>query len=258
MLRRILVCAIMATLTACSSYSPEKLDIDRSVQAKSHNSRVQFIVVHYTSAGNEASLKILSERNVSSHYLITDEARPHVYQLVDESRRAWHAGVSAWYGRSDINSASIGVEIVNAGREGHDWAPYSPVQIRVLAALLKDITNRHQIKPLNIVGHSDIAPQRKIDPGPLFPWEALARQGIGRWYQTELARRYEQEFRRNGLPDPAWIQQQLNRVGYTVPFSNELDKATRNVIAAFQMHYRPTLYDGEPDAQTLGILKALP
>src|SRR5690554_5604412 len=166
MLRKLLACALVATLTACASYSPDKLDIDRSIQATSQNSRVEFVVLHYTSAENEASLKILSERNVSSHYLVTKERRPQVYLLVDESRRAWHAGASEWFGRSDMNSGSIGIEIVNQGRQGNTWEPYDAVQMQVVAALLKDVIRRHQIKPHNIVGHSDIAPQRKIDPGP--------------------------------------------------------------------------------------------
>lgn len=252
-----LLAAMMLLLSACSTYQPGTLDIDRSIQAKSQNSRVEYVVLHYTSASNETSLKILSERNVSSHYLVTKEARPHVYQLVDENRRAWHAGVSAWFDRSDMNSGSIGIEIVNQGREGEQWDPYDPVQMQVVAALLQDIIRRHQIKPHNIVGHSDIAPQRKIDPGPLFPWKQLADQGIGRWYDEGKARLYEQEFLTMGLPDIAWVQAQLRRLGYTVPDSGELDKASKNVIAAFQMHYRPARHDGMPDAQTLAIMKAL-
>ncbi|MCC2595141.1 N-acetylmuramoyl-L-alanine amidase [Pusillimonas sp. MFBS29] len=249
--------ALVLLLTACSTYNPNVLDIDRSIQATSQNSRVEFIVLHYTSTGNEASLNILSRRNVSSHYLITREERPHVYQLVDESRRAWHAGVSAWFGRSDMNSGSIGIEIVNQGLEGEQWDTYDPVQMQVLASLLHEIIKRHQIKPHNIVGHSDIAPQRKIDPGPRFPWKQLADQGIGRWYDEDLARQYEQEFLAQGLPDAAWTQAALQRLGYTVPDTGQLDSKTRNVIAAFQMHYRPDRYDGVPDAQTLAIMKAL-
>ncbi|AEC20241.1 putative exported hydrolase [Pusillimonas sp. T7-7] len=256
-MRHGLLAAMMLLLSACSTYQPGALDIDRSIQAKSQNSRVEFVVLHYTSASNETSLKILSERNVSSHYLVTKEARPHVYQLVGENRRAWHAGVSAWFDRSDMNSGSIGIEIVNQGREGEQWDPYDPVQMQVVAALLQDIIRRHQIKPHNIVGHSDIAPQRKIDPGPLFPWKQLADQGIGRWYDEGKARLYEQEFLTMGLPDIAWVQAQLRRLGYTVPDSGELDKASKNVIAAFQMHYRPARHDGMPDAQTLAIMKAL-
>src|SRR5690606_1431909 len=123
-LRHGLVTLAILLLSACSTYDPRVLDIDRSIQAKSQNSRVELIVLHYTSAGNEASLKVLSQRNVSSHYLVTKEPHPHVYQLVAESRRAWHAGVAAWYERSDINSASIGIEIVNQGRENGQWEPY--------------------------------------------------------------------------------------------------------------------------------------
>ncbi|MGB3287746.1 MAG: N-acetylmuramoyl-L-alanine amidase [Burkholderiaceae bacterium] len=255
---RMAACLALAALAACSSTRQGGLDIDRSVQAKSQNSRVDFVVLHYTSASNEASLKILSQRNVSSHYLITDEPRPRVYLLVDENRRAWHAGVSQWYGRTDMNSGSIGIEIVNQGRQGDAWEPYSPAQIRVLTILLKDIVARHQIKALNIVGHSDIAPQRKIDPGPLFPWRELARQGLGRWYDENRMPAYRDEFQRLGTPDIVWVQKELRRVGYDAPSSGMLDKATRNVLAAFQMHYRPELYDGNPDAETLAILKALP
>src|SRR5690606_24806636 len=103
-----------------------------------------------------------------------------------------------------------------------------------------------------------IAPQRKIDPGPEFPWKTLADAGIGRWYEPGRACANEQRFLRQGLPDIAWVQEELARVGYDVPSSGMLDEATRNVIAAFQMHYRPARYDGVPDAQTLGILQALP
>jgi N-acetylmuramoyl-L-alanine amidase len=255
---RLLACLLLVSLAACSSTKQGGLEIDRSIQAQSQNSRVDFVVLHYTSASNEASLKILSERNVSSHYLITDEPRPQAYQLVNESRRAWHAGVSQWYGRTDMNSGSIGIEIVNQGRQGDEWDPYRPEQIRTLALLLKDIVARHQIKAPNIVGHSDIAPQRKVDPGPLFPWRELARQGLGRWYDENLMRTYREEFQWKGLPDIAWVQKELRRAGYDAPFSGTLDKATRNVIAAFQMHYRPALFDGNPDAETLAILKALP
>jgi N-acetylmuramoyl-L-alanine amidase len=249
---------LLLGLAACSTYNPAALDIDRSVQAKSQNSRVQMVVLHYTSASNDASLKILSQENVSSHYLVTHQPQPHVYQLVDENRRAWHAGVSQWYGLTDVNSNSIGIEIVNGGRHNGRWDAYPPVQIKVIEALLKDIIRRHQIKPHNIVGHSDIAPQRKIDPGPLFPWKQLADDGIGRWYDAGKVAQYTADFMQKGLPDMAWTQRQLTRIGYAPPHTGVLDKATRNTIAAFQMHYRAANFDGLPDIQTLAILKALP
>lgn len=249
-------CGLSYSLRWGSPKAPT-LKIDRSIQAQSQNSRVELIVLHYTSASNERSLELLSQRNVSSHYLITDEPVPHVYQLVDESRRAWHAGVSRWYGSTGINAASIGIEIVNPGGTGTQWAPYSEAQIDTLMLLLKDIVQRHQIKLHNIVGHSDIAPQRKVDPGPLFPWKRLADAGLARWYDEEKAADHRAEFQRSGLPNAQWIQQELNRVGYETPGNGQLDRATRNVIRAFQMRYRPHRYDGVPDAETLGILKSL-
>ncbi|TAM83711.1 MAG: N-acetylmuramoyl-L-alanine amidase [Candidimonas sp.] len=238
---------------------PPALAIDHTIEAISQDSRVQFVVLHYTAADDEESLRLLSRSGVSSHYLITDGPRPRIYQLVSENRRAWHAGASQWYGRTYLNASSIGVEIVNAGREPDGtWAPYPPAQIEVVAALLKEIIARHHIKPADVVGHSDIAPQRKSDPGPAFPWERLAREGIGRWYDTNDAARYQREFERNGLPGAAWIQRQLTRAGYACPGTGVLDAATKKVIAAFQMHYRPQRHDGVPDARTLAILKAMP
>lgn len=257
--RAIWACA--AILLASCAGTPKQaptLNIDRSIQAQSQNSRVEFIVLHYTSASNQRSLELLSRHNVSSHYLITDEPEPHIYQLVDESRRAWHAGVSQWYERTDMNSASIGVEIVNPGGADNLWSPYGEAQIETLILLLKDVAQRHQIKAHNIVGHSDIAPQRKVDPGPMFPWKRLAEAGLGRWYDESLARQYQADFERHGLPDTIWAQRQLERLGYAVPKNGRLDKATKNVMAAFQMHYRPRLHDGIPDAETLAILKSVP
>src|SRR5690606_40032485 len=106
--KHIVAAALLLFLTACGTYQPEGLQIDRSIQAKSQNSRTEFIVLHYTATGNEASLKALSQQNVSSHYLITNDPAPHIYQLVDENRRAWHAGAGEWFGRTDMNAGSIG------------------------------------------------------------------------------------------------------------------------------------------------------
>lgn len=256
---RCLAAAALAALLAACAAPRQALRIDHSIQAKSQDSRVSLVVLHYTVADNLTALDILSRGNVSSHYLITDAPTPHVYQLVDENRRAWHAGVGSWYGRSDLNASSIGIEIVNRGPLGDGrWAPYSHAQIATLTTLLRSIIQRHQIKPFNIVGHSDVAPQRKTDPGPAFPWAQLARAGIGRWYDADKARQYRLHLEQQGLPPIAWVQQQLRRVGYEVPDSGRLDPATRRVIAAFQMHYRPADYSGEPDAETLSILQALP
>lgn len=264
--------ACLLALAGCAARGPAGLDLDTSITAVSQSSRVRAVVLHYTSTGNENSLKILSERKVSAHYLITDTPRPRAYRLVDETRAAWHAGISAWYGQSAMNSTSIGIELVNPGwtngegewtRGGHGdadsrhWAPYPDAQIEALIALLRDIVARHGIAPENIVGHSDIAPQRKVDPGPLFPWRRLAQAGLGRWYDEAGAAAHLARLRIEGVPDIAWFQGQLARLGYAAPQSGVLDTATRNVLAAFQMHYRPARHDGQPDAETAAIMLAL-
>ncbi|CFM83774.1 N-acetylmuramoyl-L-alanine amidase [Bordetella pertussis] len=265
--------ACLLALAGCAARGPAGLDLDTSITAVSQSSRVRAVVLHYTSTGNENSLKILSERKVSAHYLITDTPRPRVYRLVDETRAAWHASISAWYDQSTMNSTSIGIELVNPGwtngegnwtRGGHGdtdsrhWAPYSDAQIETLIVLLRDIVARHGIAPENIVGHSDIAPQRKVDPGPLFPWQRLAQAGLGRWYDEAGAAAHLARLQTEGVPDIAWFQGQLARLGYATPQSGVLDTATRNVLAAFQMHYRPARHDGQPDAETAAIMLALP
>lgn len=253
----LLLCGLLAACSTSPKIGGHR--IDTSLQAAGQNSRVRHLVLHYTSADTPTSIKVLTQKNVSSHYLITDEHPPKLYRFVDESQRAWHAGVSQWHDHVDLNTSSIGIEIVNAGRlPDHSWAPYQSAQIELLTALLQELVERHRISPANIVGHSDVAPQRKIDPGPLFPWEQLARAGLGRWYNQEQALRHQAQFEQFGLAPPyAEIQQMLKQAGYEVPLHGQWDKASQNVLAAFQMRYRPSLYDGQPDAQTLGILKAL-
>ena len=250
---RALLCAILL-LSGCSS-----LKFDDSYQSVGQDSRVQFIVLHYTSSDLPRSLYLLTEKEVSSHYLIAEQPAT-IYRLVDENRRAWHAGNSQWSGRTWLNSSSIGIEMVNQGYtdtpEGRVWQPWSEQQIEALVLLLKDIMQRHGLKPESIVGHSDIAPQRKVDPGPAFPWERLAQEGLIHWPESEAVAAHLAVFTEH-LPSIDWFQQQLAQVGYGVPEHGELDDVTRNVIAAFQMKYRPDLYDGEPDAQTAAMLLAL-
>ncbi len=245
----------LALLAGCAS-GPR---IDTSHPSANHDSRVQFIVLHYTSSGLERSLQLLTQGEVSSHYLI-GAAPPTIYRLVDESRRAWHAGESEWEGRTWLNASSIGIELVNEGFEdspnGRVWSPYSEAQIDALIVLLKDLVKRYQIEPRHILGHSDIAPLRKLDPGPLFPWQRLAEAGLGVWPDAQAVARQQALFALK-LPSIGWFQQQLVTLGYAAPQSGELDVATRQVLAAFQLHYRPTRFDGEPDAQTAALLLTL-
>lgn len=179
---------------------------------------------------------------------------------MDESQRAWHAGESQWDGRTWLNSSSLGIEIVNPGYTdgptGRVWYPYSEAQVSALITLLKDIRSRYRIDPRNYVGHSDIAPSRKLDPGPLFPWRRLAQEGFGIWPDANEVARYQARFQVNP-PSASWYQQQLARLGYGVPQTGEFDVATQQVLAAFQMHYRPERFDGLGDAQSAAILQVL-
>jgi N-acetylmuramoyl-L-alanine amidase len=233
---------------------------DTSHPSANYDSRVQFVVVHYTNASLERSLQLLTHGEVSSHYLIGDDKGATIYKLMDENVRAWHAGESEWNGRTWLNSSSIGIEIVNPGFKdtptGRMWYPYTEDQVKSLIVLLRDISKRHGIKPREIIGHSDIAPMRKLDPGPLFPWKRLAAEGLGIWPNEQLVARQQMLFAEQ-LPSISWFQAQLARLGYASPQTGELDVATRHVIAAFQMHFRPTRFDGTPDAQTAALLLVL-
>ena len=234
---------------------------DTSHPSVNHDSRIQFVVVHYTSASLERSLQLLTRGEVSSHYLIGDDTNATLYKLMDESQRAWHAGESEWQGRTWLNSSSIGIEIVNPGFKetptgGRYWYPYSEAQVQSLIVLLKDISKRYAINPRNIIGHSDIAPLRKLDPGPLFPWKRLAAEGLGVWPDEQAVARQQTRFDLQ-MPSISWFQGQLARLGYATPQTGELDVATRHVIAAFQMHFRPSRFDGLPDAQTAALLQVL-
>lgn len=246
---------LLLMLAGCST----GLRIDRSHPSANHDNRIQFVVLHYTNASLERSLALLTHGEVSSHYLIGD-GPAKVYQLVDESRRAWHAGDSQWDGRTWLNSSSIGIEIVNPGftdtPTGRHWYPYSEDQVQALIALLKDIVQRNGINPRYIIGHSDIAPGRKLDPGPLFPWKRLADVGLGVWPD---ARAVAQQQARLSVSPPSilWYQQQLARFGYAIEQTGELDASTRQVLTAFQMRFRPQRFDGTPDAQTAALLQVL-
>lgn len=255
-MKSLLATLLVALLTGCVS-TPV---IDRSLTAKSQSSRVKYIIVHYTVSDTPQSIKILTEQTVSSHYLLTDEQAPKIYQLVDESLQANHAGVSNWKGHTLLNGSSVGIEIVNKGfTEGPDgrvWYPFAQPQVDQLIALLKKIVARHGVPPENILGHSDIAPQRKQDPGPLFPWYQLAQHGLIVWPDPAKVSAAKVLFDQQA-PDVGWFQKKLAAHGYAVPQNGEYDEATKNVITAFQMKYRPLIIDGTPDLETAALLEAL-
>ena len=253
-LNALIAVALVLVLSGCNS-----LNIDRTYTAKSQDSRVQFLIIHYTAGGFPGSLKILTEGPVSSHYLV-DENPPTIYQLVDETRRAYHAGPSYWKGATALNASSIGIEIINRGyaetKEGRTYFDFPQPQIDAVLALTKQIVAEHKILPERVIGHSDIAPGRKPDPGPRFPWKQLAKEGLILWpNEAEVATRMPAFTAL--VPDVAWFQANLAKHGFQVPNHGMLDAATRSVIAAFQMKYRPSNFDGTPDAETGAMLDVL-
>jgi N-acetylmuramoyl-L-alanine amidase len=211
---------------------------------------VSLLVIHYTGMRDaEAALKRLTdpEAQVSSHYLI-DEAGL-VYRLVDEGRRAWHAGVSYWAGERDINGVSIGIELVNPGHD-FGYRHFPEAQMAALIDLGRGILSRHKIPPSRVLGHSDVAPARKIDPGELFDWQRLAKAGIGRWPQPA-----------KGPGDAASVCAALSKIGYEVSPEGApkgvVDKITKQSLSAFQRHYRPGKFDGIADDETCGMIYGL-
>jgi N-acetylmuramoyl-L-alanine amidase len=258
-MKKILLATLMiALLAGCAAPGPR---IDHSLVAKAQSSRVKFIVVHYTVSNLPQSIKILTEQGVSAHYLLTDETAPRAYNLVDETRQANHAGVSNWKNYTLLNSSSIGIEIVNPGftvdaKGVRTWYPFPQEQIDQLILLLKQLVAKHQVPPENILGHSDIAPGRKQDPGPMFPWFQLAQAGLIVWPDAARVTAVRPQFDA-ALPDVAWFQKRLAQWGYATPQTGELDQATRNVLISFQMKYRPAIIDGTPDAETAALLDVL-
>lgn len=261
-LRGIWALLLLALLSACQGSGV----VDAYHQAQGYDSRVRYIVLHYTGENKADSLAILTQQSVSSHYLITDDEPAHVLQLLDENHRAWHAGASSWYGVKDINTGSIGIEIVNLGSKGsaealpsrlEEWDSFSPSQMQRLIVLLDDIVQRHNIKPENIVAHSDIAPRRKVDPGPRFSWQTLAQAGLGRWYDRDRVSILQKEYEHNGVPSLIWGQEQLASLGYAIEITGQDDAMSRDVLRAFQMHYRPVRFDGVMDAETAAIIQNL-
>ncbi|MDX9996442.1 MAG: N-acetylmuramoyl-L-alanine amidase [Phenylobacterium sp.] len=214
------------------------------------------LVLHYTGMQTgEAALERLrsEEASVSSHYLVEEDGR--IFRLVPEERRAWHAGVSFWRGERNVNHASIGIEIVNPGHE-FGYRPFPEAQIVAVLELVADIRSRWSIDDRDIVGHSDIAPARKIDPGELFPWKRLAEAGHGLWVEPPAAPGAPLGEGEEGAGVFAF-QAGLTRLGYDCPPSGRFDADTTTVVKAFQRHWRPEKVDGIADGETRARLIAL-
>lgn len=272
----LLTLPLMSCVTTknASIVNPEPFVVDsETYQATGKSQRIKFIVLHYTVSDNERSIKLLTTTGVSSHYLILNNNDDKIYNLVPESERAWHAGSGGFGGRTILNDTSIGIEIVNKGIQPQylralkdselDYHPYKhfvefdELQVKKVAQLVQDIAKRYEISPKNIIGHSDLAPARKIDPGAKFPWQRLYKEyGIGAWYD-EADKRYFTEEIQLATPTIAEIKQAFRDYGYQINSTDEWDKASRDVIYAFQLHFRPLNPTGQMDKETYAILKAL-
>jgi N-acetylmuramoyl-L-alanine amidase len=255
------------------------------VESENQDTRVRLIVIHHTTGDFHDSFQVLTkktDRPVSSHYLIPEPGDPSypekdlkLYALVSEEKRAWHAGSSYWAGKTSLNDMSVGIELVNQTYcrnseqdippEQEDQEParicfypdFDDTQLAILADLLKGILERHpDVKPTDIVGHADITPQRKIDPGPRFPWQRLYRLGYGAWYDDDTVFKYWEQFRLQ-MPSVLTLQTALNHYGYDIELSGENDRQSRNVVRAFQMHFLPWQVSGEFNDQTVAVLYAL-
>jgi N-acetylmuramoyl-L-alanine amidase len=214
------------------------------------------LVLHYTGMPTgEAALARLRdpEAKVSSHYLVEEDGR--VFRLVPEERRAWHAGLSFWKGEADINSRSVGIEIVNPGHE-FGYRAFPDAQIAAVIALVADIRSRWTIGDDRIVGHSDVAPDRKDDPGELFPWKRLAEAGHGLWFEPPAAPGAPLGEGEEGAGVFA-LQAGLTRLGYDCAPSGKFDAHTTAVVRAFQRHWVQTRFDGVADGETRARLIAL-
>ncbi|HEY0120594.1 MAG TPA: N-acetylmuramoyl-L-alanine amidase [Rhizobium sp.] len=215
------------------------------------------ILLHYTGMGTaEGALDWLcrGESQVSSHYFVFEDGR--VIQLVPEERRAWHAGKSLWQGEADINSLSIGIEIANAGHPG-GLPDFPDAQIEAVIELCRDCGRRWAIAPARVLGHSDVAPVRKVDPGEKFPWARLATAGVGHWVEPApiTGGRF---FQKGDVGQPIEaLQSMLSLYGYGTEITGEFSAKLEGAVEAFQRHFRPERVDGIADFSTIDTLHRL-
>lgn len=244
------------------SFPPDSPLARRVVASPNHGTRrgcarPDMAILHYTGmpdAGRALNWLADPASEVSAHYFVFEDGE--IVQLVPESRRAWHAGVSCWAGENDINSRSIGIEIANPGHD-HGYRDFPEAQLAAVVALLQDITSRHGIPPRRVLAHSDVAPKRKRDPGERFPWERLAAAGVAEPIPAA-----------SGSTGPclapgdrgeavAALQRRLARYGYGLSPTGVFDADTVAVVTAFQRRFRRGRIDGIADGETRSILEAL-
>lgn len=232
----------------------------RAKSSPNHDARstlIDILLLHYTGMrSGEAACERLcdADAKVSSHYLVYEDGR--IDQLVPEAHRAWHAGVSSWKGETDINSRSIGIEIVNPGHE-FGYRDFPEAQIEAVIALCRDILKRQNIPPDHVLAHSDIAPGRKQDPGERFPWARLAAAGIGLWIEPAPISEGDTLVPTQRGEDITMLQTMLVKFGYAGELTGVYDDRTRDIVTAFQRHFRPARVDGIADRSTVETLRRL-
>jgi len=244
------------------TFTPDSSIASDVIPSPNHGDRnncriADMILLHYTGMPDvEGAIAQLCTpgTDVSAHYIVLEDGR--IVQCVPEAKRAWHAGVSFWAGEEDINSCSIGIEIIN---RGHDWGyPDFPLrQIAAVIALCRGIMLRRQILSHRVLAHSDVAPARKRDPGEKFPWHSLANSGVGHWVQPAPIVRGEPLKLGSISDDVAGLQAALAKYGYNIPTHGKFDGPTMEVVTAFQRHFRPARVDGIADHSTMSTLHAL-
>ena len=246
-----------------TGFPPDSSLVDRVVPSPNHKERVgqgrpDMIVLHYTgmptAEGALERLCSLEAPRVSSHYLVYEDGR--IFQLVPEARRAQHAGISSWEGETDINSRSVGIEIVNPGHDG-GYPDFPDRQIAAVIALCRDILARRPMRADRVVAHSDVAPSRKQDPGEKFPWRQLHEAGVGHWVEPAPPGETRGLSLGDGGAAVAGLQGLLAQYGYGIPSPGQFDQPMHDVLAAFQRHFRPARVDGIADASTLDTLRRL-
>lgn len=233
--------------------------IDRP--SPNHDSRrgapIDILLLHYTGMpSTNGALGRLCEpaAKVSAHYLIDEDGA--IYRMVPEDRRAWHAGVSFWAGARDVNARSVGIELANPGHEG-GLPSFPEAQMAALEQLAGDVLARHPIPPSRVLGHSDVAPERKQDPGERFDWRRLARAGIGLWPEECTFGPEPALAAGDGGPEVLWLQGALASFGYRSEATGIYDAQTVCIVTAFQRHYRPDRIDGVADGETRIRLRTL-
>ncbi|MEQ8369468.1 MAG: N-acetylmuramoyl-L-alanine amidase [Alphaproteobacteria bacterium] len=230
---------------AVSHPPPLRLRLSANFNQRPAGQAIDTLIIHYTGMTSAAAAldRLCDPRaSVSAHYLIDENGG--TWQLVADSCRAWHAGVSFWRGRTDINGCSIGIELAHPGHE-FGYRPFPAAQINSLIRLCHSVQARHPIEPSRVLGHADVAPGRKQDPGEAFPWRQLAAAGIGLWPPDDATAGH---LRQKDL------QAALRRIGYDVPDNGRASAAVERAVAAFQSHFRPWRIDGRADDQTSGRL----